>query len=67
MKKVKTKLKPCPFCGGKMAIIGADKREQDVVQLYHPFCTECDCMLSYYDTFEEAVEACNRRANDGRE
>lgn len=60
------KLKPCPFCGGKMTVIGADKREQDIVQLYHPICTECDCMLSYYDTLEEAIEACNRRADDGR-
>ena len=49
-----------------MTIIGADKRKQDIVQLYHPVCTECDCMLSYYDTLEEAVEACNRRANDGK-
>lgn len=60
-------LKPCPFCGGKMKIIDADKREQDVVQLYHPFCTECDCSLSYFDTLEAAVEACNRRVEDDRE
>ena len=63
----KSKLLSCPFCGGKMSIIIADTREQDDFQLYHPICTECDCMLSYYDTLEEAIEACNRRANNGRE
>lgn len=61
------KLRRCPFCGGKMTIIAADKRKQDVVQLYHPICTECDCMLSFFDTLEEAIEACNRRADNGRE
>ena len=57
----KNGLKPCPFCGGKMKIISADIRKQDDFRLYHPICTECDCMLSFYDTLEEAIEACNRR------
>lgn len=57
-------LKPCPFCGAA-ANIGFDFKHDYVV-----FCTNEFCMLNEleygFDSEEEAIEAWNRRTNDGK-
>lgn len=57
------KLKPCPFCGAA-ANIRFDFKHDYVV-----FCTNEFCMLNEleygFDSEEEAIEAWNRRTNDG--
>lgn len=55
-----TELKLCPFCGDKVTIhYGADG--------YTPYCRNDKCIAYYleiwFDTYEEAVEAWNRRAD----
>lgn len=56
-------LKPCPFCGGKadirdFTIIDSDP-EIDI------FCTNCGGQTFVYKTKAEAIEAWNRRADNG--
>lgn len=70
-------LKPCPFCGGhNLEIISCD---EDACCDFH--CDGCDdkrytvccsatqggcgCASGYKDTKEEAIEAWNRRAENG--
>lgn len=56
-------LKPCPFCGRIAAI------SYNNVFGFVPWCTNEDCMLNEntygYETWQEATEAWNRRAEDG--
>lgn len=69
------KLKPCPFCGGRVAIA-----ENTAPRLYrpvknHPYyicCYSCDLLFGYdvdyggeFDSKEEAAEAWNRRTGEG--
>ena len=52
-------LKPCPFCGGNAEI-----------KKYTRFWVACDDCLTEsaaYATKEEAIEAWNRRAEDGKD
>lgn len=59
-------LKPCPFCGSK-----AELHKRDVLDTsYIVECSNGTCPASYmlgwdYETEEEAIEAWNRRVNDG--
>lgn len=59
------KLKPCPFCGGKVKFLILDDefniKDEDYAKdpwsgLQYGLC---------HDTKEEAAEAWNRRVNDG--
>ena len=54
-------LKPCPFCGGKdlqvVNVYGED---------YYVDCQTCTTCGPSADTYEEAIEAWNRRAEDGK-
>ena len=66
-------LKPCPFCGGKAGIWAPTPR----ISRYREYifcivCQNCDLMFGYdedyggiFETDQEAIEAWNRRANDG--
>ena len=73
-------LKPCPFCGcSDVSIVNfGDPHKRD----WRVLCdnNECMCMVDfvktvktargikdYFPTKEEAIEAWNRRADDGRE
>ena len=51
-----TKLKPCPFCGGKAEMLNYSKNEWLV------YCPACDGMVERWrKTEEEAVEQWNTR------
>lgn len=65
-----TKLKPCPFCGGK-AYIGQTKKS--LKAQYSVSCSNSQCIASrlsnpfvmHYLSIAEATNAWNRRANNG--
>lgn len=52
-----TELKPCPFCGGKAALWGR-------FDGYEVYCINCLAKVEQ-DGRAEAIEAWNRRADDG--
>ena len=55
-------LKPCPFCGGKAGIM----RYSHIKKVSFCFCTSCKVKMPNMLTREEAIEAWNRRAEDGK-
>lgn len=71
MTKPKIELKPCPFCGGE-AMIDAISFGQQKPE-YTPCCTNQRCLAFYlgygdnglFKTKKKAINAWNRRANDG--
>lgn len=70
-------LKPCPFCGGTAQVytyveeqaiydkhtLGFLDTEERTV--YGAGCPECGCIVAEKYSEEQAVEAWNRRANNG--
>ena len=54
-------LKPCPFCGGKdfevVSVYGGE---------YYVDCLNCTTCGPSGETYEEAIEAWNRRCEDGK-
>ena len=70
-------LKPCPFCGGENIEISTCKELEDCanfeecqsIGFYSIVCNinkgGCGASSGYYPTVEEAIEAWNRRTNDG--
>lgn len=66
----KTKIKPCPFCG-KEAVINKIESHTHMLAIMPDYdgetfieCTGCTCAVSS-KIEQEAVEAWNRRINDG--
>ena len=57
-----TELKPCPFCGGEAGIM----RYNHIKKVSFCFCTSCKAKMPNMLTREEAIEAWNRRAEDGK-
>lgn len=70
-----TKLKPCPFCGGEANVVIAPMEGTAYVE-----CKHCSAMMgryrksgesdhkgfwTHFETQEKAIEAWNRRSNDG--
>ena len=63
-------LKPCPFCGGSARISADTEAKRDSMGRLWAFTAVCDrCCASSGLTFtpERAIEAWNRRAEDGKE
>lgn len=60
----KTTLKPCPFCGGDFVI--SQKVWWRRIKLpYRVICVSCQASGGHRATREKAIEAWNRRVNDG--
>ena len=53
-------LKPCPFCGSY------DQRFNSAYGLCWYTCEDCGCEGPDGDNEQEAIEAWNRRAGDGK-
>lgn len=49
------KLKPCPFCGGRAMLSGCENWQWTVI------CNECDSLIGYNETEQEAIDAWNWR------
>jgi len=60
--KTKPELKPCPFCGSKSITVYIYKGS--LLPLFSAECEECGCLLSGFDTKENAIKAWNRRKQD---
>lgn len=53
-------LKPCPFCRGKAKL-------QSYYKDHCVYCTKCNAStMKWFPTEIEAIEAWNRRADDGK-
>lgn len=64
-------LKPCPFCGGEAFVDVHSFWNEDTQDFTdHTYGAGCEVCLvktiSFYNTEKEAIEAWNRRVNDGR-
>ena len=60
---MKDKLKPCPFCGGEARII-----EHEFTGANNTYGIKCECGtqgFQFWESIDEAIEAWNRRAEDG--
>lgn len=57
-------LKPCPFCGGKAHV---EKNFDETYRFYHT-CknTQINIYKTGFKTRKEAIEAWNRRADNGQ-
>ena len=63
-----TENQPCPFCGGDEVEIYEYYGEAAGFKYggFYPECTTCGCRLDYYRSREAALDAWNRRCEDGR-
>ena len=60
------KLKPCPFCGGEAVIVNIDFYIDNSGGTYGIRCTKCRaCSSMRCDSEEKAIEAWNRRVENG--
>lgn len=65
-----SELKPCPFCGGEAVIHTCCELENDNLAFVYKdkfviHCFECHITTLPFETKEEAIEAWNRRADNG--
>lgn len=59
-------LKPCPFCGDSAFLCDIPYScEPGRLVMWAVECNGCHTTTFEYDTKEEAIEAWNRRAEDG--
>lgn len=62
---MESKLKPCPFCGGR-ALIGVHICIKERKTYYTTHCQKCGVSdLKHHKSEDEAIEAWNRRTKDG--
>lgn len=63
------KNKPCPFCGSDNIAVYMQYTGSAGLKYggYYPECVACGCRLISYKSQKEAIEAWNRRTDDGRE
>ena len=66
------KLKPCPFCGGKAAVLlnpqyyfsDAGQIQHRQKLFYRIACHACGALTQLMETKQEAIEAWNRRTKE---
>ena len=57
-------LKPCPFCGGDGVIVKYKLSEKIPFESWRAYCPKCS-HCTYYREEKDAIEAWNRRADNG--
>ena len=63
-----TELKPCPFCGGEAGIYFhsvLNEKYISEIDAVCVFCKHCDAMTKPFSNKEVAIEAWNRRVDNG--
>ena len=56
------KLKPCPFCGGKVKLYGNPMLIGAKVEIYQiVICDDCSCRTDFCETVADAIEKWNTR------
>lgn len=62
-------IKPCPFCGSIATDYGRKEvrfGEIDLNQrIWNLYCVQCGASTNYFETTKEAIEAWNRRIDNG--
>lgn len=61
------KLKQCPFCDGDWGLFKEKTPESFIKFKYYVECCDCGARTGNCETREEAIEAWNRRVNDGEQ
>lgn len=64
----KVEMNPCPFCGGEPSVISF-KHTYSTLLVYQVMCFRCHTKPKLFGrgiTKEDAIEAWNRRAGDGK-
>jgi Lar family restriction alleviation protein len=57
-------LKPCPFCGGEATLWKIRETDGPYYRPYHILCG-CGGRVGWFEEKKEAIDAWNRRVNDG--
>lgn len=57
-------LKPCPFCGGNRPLLN-ESLTNFYEEVYYVICEDCQCRGKSCRCKEKAIEAWNRRADNG--
>ena len=66
-------IKKCPFCGHKASLlqeqyqINQSKYFPEFKRKSYVRCNKCKASVGFYTTNKKAIEAWNRRVDDGRE
>lgn len=62
-------IKPCPFCGSISTDYGRKQIETRFIDFHQKiwklYCTRCGASTDYFETTKEAIEAWNRRNENG--
>lgn len=58
-------LKPCPFCGSENVFVGERPIGNYENIFYFVKCDDCYCQTSSFRKADKAIEAWNRRADNG--
>lgn len=62
-------IKPCPFCGSIATDYGRKEVRTDIIDLHQKiwklYCVQCGAGTDYFETTKEAIEAWNRRIDNG--
>ena len=58
-------LKSCPFCGNEVRLEGGDHVGRDGRPYWYVLCPNCGGSVWGSEDKERAIEAWNRRVNDG--
>ena len=61
-----SELKPCPFCGGKGRLKSYISGKWKKKAFYYAECSVCGVRTALSYVLGEAVEAWNRRTEDGK-
>ena len=60
-------IKPCPFCGSIATGYSKNLNEKELQakRIWNLYCVQCGAGTDYFETTKEAIEAWNRRYDNG--